>query len=72
MVGLGAATERTRQLRDVIKVLDEKQSAAIAWGQTASFGGLEGSLPATPPTVGKDRSLVHKTSRRPAVTVERR
>ena len=35
----------------VIKLLDEKQSAAIACGQTEPFGGLEGSLPATAPRI---------------------
>jgi hypothetical protein len=35
----------------VIKLLDEKQSTAIACGQTEPFGGLEGSVPATPPKV---------------------
>jgi hypothetical protein len=33
----------------VIKLLDDKQSAAIACGQSAPFGGLGGKLHATPP-----------------------
>ena len=35
----------------VIKLLDEKQSASIACGQTEPFGGLEGTVPATAPKV---------------------
>jgi hypothetical protein len=33
----------------VIKVLDERQSAAIACGQTKTFGGLDGEVRAEPP-----------------------
>lgn len=33
----------------VIKLLDERQAAAIACGQSGAFGGLDGSLPAKPP-----------------------
>jgi hypothetical protein len=33
----------------VIKVLDERQVAAIACGQSPPFGGLGGALPAKPP-----------------------
>jgi hypothetical protein len=32
----------------VIKVLDERRSAAIACGQTKTFGGLDGPLPSEP------------------------
>jgi hypothetical protein len=35
----------------VIKLLDDDQGSAIACGQTKPFGGLEGSVPATPPTI---------------------
>jgi hypothetical protein len=35
----------------VIKVLDEHQATAIACGQTTPFGGLQGSVPATPPRI---------------------
>jgi hypothetical protein len=35
----------------VIKVLDEKQGAAIACGQTETFGGLDGTVPATAPKI---------------------
>jgi hypothetical protein len=35
----------------VIKLLDEKQETAIACGQTTPFGGLDGSVPATPPII---------------------
>jgi hypothetical protein len=40
----------------VIKLLDEKQSASIACGQTEPFGGADGSLPATPPKVCEGQS----------------
>jgi hypothetical protein len=35
----------------VIKLLDDKQTAAIACGQTPPFGGLGGAVPATPPQI---------------------
>jgi hypothetical protein len=35
----------------VIKVLDEHQATAIACGQTKTFGGLGGVVPATPPQI---------------------
>lgn len=40
----------------VIKLLDEQQATAIACGQSPPFGGLEGSLPATPPKVCEGQS----------------
>ena len=35
----------------VIKVLDDQQRTAIACGQTRTFGGLAGVLPASPPQI---------------------
>ena len=35
----------------VIKLIDDQQKAAIACGQTPTFGGLAGNLPATPPRI---------------------
>jgi len=35
----------------VIKLLDDEQKSAIACGQTRTFGGLAGRLPATPPQI---------------------
>jgi len=35
----------------VIKVLEDEQAAAIACGQTPPFGGLDGSVRATPPQI---------------------
>ncbi len=35
----------------VIKLLDEQQKASIACGQTPLFGGLDGSVSATPPII---------------------